>query len=257
MAISEDFLSGMLELSRIVVHQDSLEEAIQKITDLTARTLGPIDGVGLTLVEGVGPARSAAEGKVGRVAGRSSTPVNVRTAAYSSDWVLEVDKVQYESGEGPCLNAIADGERHEVPDMKTDDQYPGFSERAAKEGVGSTLALPLKTGNQVIGAMNLYSRSKEAFDEELIPLAEAFATQVAAALGNIDAYKKAVELAHNLEQAMESRATIEQAKGMIMVQGGCNADEAFQTLVTASQTRNRKLRDIATEIVEAASQEVT
>ena len=253
MAISEDFLSGMLELSRIVVHQDSLEEAIQKITDLTARTLGPIDGVGLTLVEGVGPARSAAEGKVGRVAGRSSTPLKVRTAAYSSDWVVEVDEVQYESGEGPCLNAIADGERHEVPNMETDDQYPSFSERATKEGVGSTLALPLKAGSEAIGAMNLYSRSKTPFDEELVQLAEAFAAQVAAALANLDAYKKAVELAQNLEHAMESRATIEQAKGMIMAQRRCTPDEAFQTLVTASQTRNEKLRDIAAEIVEAAT----
>jgi GAF domain-containing protein len=252
LALSDDFLAGMLELSRIMIHQDSLEDALQKITDLAASTLGAVDGVGLTLVEGVGPRHAVAEGKVGKVAGRSSTPLKVRTAAYSSDWVVDVDETQYEAGEGPCLHAIADGKSHEVPDVSKDDKYPEFSESASKQGVQSALALPLKSDEKVTGAMNLYSRQKEAFDQELVKLAEAFATHVAAAIGNIDSYKKAVELAENLQQAMESRATIEQAKGMIMLQRKCTDEEAFQTLVAASQARNQKLRDIAAEVVEAA-----
>lgn len=252
MALTENFLSGMLELSKIMVRQDPVEDTIQEITDLAAHTLGPIDGVGLTLVEGVGPDSSAAEGNVGRVSGRSSTPVKVRTAAYSSEWVIEVDEAQYSSGEGPCLHAIADGECHEVPDMESEERYPSFSKLASREGVGSALALPLKAGEQVSGAMNIYSRTRDAFDEELVQLAEAFATHVAAAIGNIDSYRKAMELAENLQHAMESRATIEQAKGMIMLQRKCTDDEAFQTLVAASQARNQKLRDIATDVVESA-----
>jgi len=251
-ALSENFLSGMLELSKIMVRQDSLEDTLQEITDLCARSLGAIDGVGLTLIEGEGPDTSVAEGNVGVVAGRSSASVKVRTAAYSSQWVIEVDEAQYRSGEGPCLNAIADGKRHEVVDVENEDGYPSFSALASREGVGSALAVPLKAGERVIGAMNMYSRTKETFDEELVQLAEAFATHIAAAIGNIDAYQSAIELAENLKHAMESRATIEQAKGMIMLQRNCTADEAFQTLVAASQARNQKLRDIAAEVVQSA-----
>lgn len=69
----------------------------------------------------------------------------------------------------------------------------------------------------------------------------------------IDAYRLAVEKAENLEHALESRGVIEQAKGMIMLQRRCSADDAFQTLVAASQARNKKLREIAQEVVGAAT----
>ncbi|MCA1693419.1 MAG: ANTAR domain-containing protein [Actinobacteria bacterium] len=251
MAISEEFIRGMLELSRVTVHQESLEETLQHITSLTARGVGGIDGVGLTLVEGIGPSRSWAEGKVGQVAGRSSTPTAVRTSAHSSQWVLTIDECQYEAGEGPCLMSIADGKHHEASVERGGD-FPGFLERAATHGLKSSAAVPLENEGKALGALNLYSRSSDTFDDETIKTAEQFAMLISAALGNIDAYRSAVELAHNLEAAMESRATIEQAKGMIMMERGCTADEAFQTLVAASQARNKKLRDIAIEIVDGA-----
>ncbi|MEA2452187.1 MAG: hypothetical protein QOG04_897 [Actinomycetota bacterium] len=245
----------MSALSDILAHEQSLDAAIQSVTDLAARALPGVDGVGLTLIEGVGPGRSAAEGKVKSVAGRTNGPVTVRTATHSAPWVLTVDEDQYATGEGPCLQAIIDGQMHVVPKSSEDMVYPEFSRLAHDQGAESTAAMPLRAGDQVIGAMNLYSKSEGAFDDENLALAQTFAAHVAAALTNIEAYGKAVDLAKNLQVAMDSRAVIEQAKGMIMLQRRCTADEAFQTLVAASQARNKKLHSIAEEVVEGATLE--
>lgn len=240
-------------MTDILAHEQSLDAAIQRVTDLAAGALPAVDGVGLTLIEGVGPNRSSAEGKVKSVAGRSNKPVVVRTATHSDKWVIEVDKHQYATGEGPCLQAIIDGLMHVISNSSEDQEFPHFSRLANQQGVASTAAMPLRAGDQVIGAMNLYSKTENGFDDENLALAQTFAAHTAAALANIEAYGKAVDLAKNLQVAMDSRAVIEQAKGMIMMQRRCSADDAFQTLVAASQARNRKLREIAEEVVDGAS----
>lgn len=81
-----------------------------------------------------------------------------------------------------------------------------------------------------------------------------FAAQAAIVLANAQAYWDARTLSEQMSEAMEHRSTIEQAKGIIMAGGGRNADEAFQVLVRASQRENRKLRDVAAEIVQHAQQ---
>lgn len=243
----------MSALSDILAHEQSLDAAIQSVTELAARALPGVDGVGLTLIEGVGPGSSAAEGKVKSVAGRTNGPVIVRTATHSDRWVIDVDKHQYATGEGPCLQAIIDGQMHVVSKSSDDREYPEFSELAHHQGVASTAGMPLRAGDQVIGAMNLYSKTEDAFDDENLALAQTFAAHTAAALANIEAYGSAVDLAKNLQVAMDSRAVIEQAKGMIMMQRQCSADDAFQTLVAASQARNKKLRDIAQEVVDTSN----
>jgi AmiR/NasT family two-component response regulator len=111
------------------------------------------------------------------------------------------------------------------------------------------LSLPMSTGSKVIGALNLYSRDADVFSTEEVSIAEVVtahadvASRVAATLFG---HK---ELAAELRTALESRAAIEQAKGIIMATTRCDADTAFRTLVQQSQHENRKLRDIALELV--------
>ena len=105
----------------------------------------------------------------------------------------------------------------------------------------------------MIAAINLYSREVNAFTDADMALAEEIAAVAAVAVTNATLYESAAELAAGLEQAMKSRATIEQAKGIIMATSRCPPDEAFSLLVKASQRENRKLREIAAEIVERYS----
>ena len=117
----------------------------------------------------------------------------------------------------------------------------------------STLSLPLIVHGEPIGAINLYAEVQTAFDDEHQRIAELFASQAAFVLANAQAYWDARDLSENLEQAMLSRAVIEQAKGIIMATVRCDADGAMDILKNQSQTQNIKLREIAGEIVRNTS----
>ena len=164
-----------------------------------------------------------------------------------------VDQVQYDHDDGPCLRSLRTGQVITVDDMATDSRWPWFSEVAMAQGIRSSVSVPMDVaGNRedVIGALNIFSADPEGFNAETIRALESFAHQAAIVMANARAYWGAVELAEQLQRAMESRATIEQAKGILMAQSRITPDEAFQLLVRASQRENRKLREIAAGIVE-------
>jgi GAF domain-containing protein len=123
---------------------------------------------------------------------------------------------------------------------------------AAAHGISATLSLPLSARGESLGALNLYSRAA-VFDQFVTEQAEVFARQAAIVLSNAQVYWDARQLGENMRQAMQSRSAIDQAIGILMADGGRSPDEAFQLLVRASQRENRKLRDIAAEIVQRVS----
>ena len=101
-----------------------------------------------------------------------------------------------------------------------------------------------------MGALNMYSETKAEYDAAAREVGCSFADQLGVAAATVTMYAESYELSRQLQQAMESRAVIEQAKGILMGAQRCSPDGAFQILVRASQNQNRKLRAIATEIVE-------
>jgi GAF domain-containing protein len=172
----------------------------------------------------------------------------MRTAAHSSPWVELVDEDQYTTGEGPCIDAIHRATVISLKDLD-DPRYPRFCTRAREEGLGSVLALPLTVNDRTVGALNLYSREPDAFDADAQDLARNFAAQAAIALVNIELYEGATKLNDQLNEAMDSRAVIEQAKGILMGREHCDADQAFELLKAMSQTENVKVREVATLLV--------
>jgi AmiR/NasT family two-component response regulator len=114
------------------------------------------------------------------------------------------------------------------------------------------LSVPLPVQRQVIGALNLYATELGVFDPEVVTLAEQFGDYAAVAIANTTLYMSAALLAEQMQAAMTSRAVIEQAKGMLMVQRKCDADAAFDILVELSQHSHRKLREVAQVVVEHA-----
>jgi GAF domain-containing protein len=113
--------------------------------------------------------------------------------------------------------------------------------------------MPLPVQRNVTGARNFYASRTDAFDEEAITLAETFAGHAAVAVANAHLYETTAALAEQMRQAMQSRAVIEQAKGIIMRERNCTADEAFNILVQLSQQSHRKLREVAQMLVEQVS----
>jgi GAF domain-containing protein len=137
--------------------------------------------------------------------------------------------------------------------MSSENRWPDWTPRALEAGVNSTLSIGLPIDQQVSGALNIYATEPEAFDDEAVGVAQTFARYAAVALANAHLYDATTTLAEHMRIAMESRAVIEQAKGIIMGDRRCTADEAFRILAKLSQETNRKLRDVAGAIVAQAA----
>jgi GAF domain-containing protein len=117
----------------------------------------------------------------------------------------------------------------------------------------SALSLPLALDGQVAAALNLYARHARAFSASDREVARALAGQCTAALEVILHQTDQALLREQLDAALRSRAVIDQALGILMAQQRCTAREAFDLLRQASQHRNRKLRDVAADVVTAGT----
>ena len=176
------------------------------------------------------------------------------TTAATDDVVAQIDQAQYDVDAGPCLDAFRHGRVFRIDETLDDDlPWPEFRAAAVLNGVHSTLSLPLAANGDTIGALNLYSRRPGTFPEGIESQVERFTEPAAVLLLNAYMLWDARRLADNLETALETKAVIEQAKGMLMAQQGIDADTAFDVLRRASQRENVKLRDIAQRLVDQVS----
>ncbi|MGN9777188.1 GAF and ANTAR domain-containing protein [Micromonospora sp. H33] len=171
------------------------------------------------------------------------------TVAASDDLAAQADEIQYSADEGPCLHALRGGRVVEVVDLREDERWCRYREHALRLGIVSSLSLPMTVDRETVGALNLYATLPGAFTEGARQHAVAFTAQAAAALAIILRQADQALLHQQLTDAMASRSVIDQALGVLMGQQRCTATEAFALLRQASQHRNRKLRDVAAEII--------
>jgi GAF domain-containing protein len=164
----------------------------------------------------------------------------------------EIDTAQYETGRGPGLDAFRRQKAYRIDSVAREDRWPEFTADAARHGVTATLSVPLSARGKSMGALSLYSRSTP-FDDEAAAAAAVFASQAAIVLANAQVYWDARQLSENLREALRSRAAIDQAVGILMAGGGRTPEQAFQLLVAVSQRENRKLRNIAADVIERAA----
>jgi GAF domain-containing protein len=174
-----------------------------------------------------------------------------RTAAATGQLAVDLDESQYRHGYGPCLHAARTAEVIEIVDTRTEPRWHEYVLQAAGHGNLSSLSVPLAIDEeeQVTGALNLYAREAGAFDADSRAVAQSFGPYAAVAAGNLYSYQNARALADNLQVALESRAIIDQAKGVLIERHRLTAEQAFQVLAQASMTANHKLRDIAEHLV--------
>jgi transcriptional regulator with GAF, ATPase, and Fis domain len=171
------------------------------------------------------------------------------TIAATDDKTYELDRRQYVLHDGPCLDAARRQQINRWTRREAEQLWPDFTSLAEEMDLHSYLSAGLGLAGRRLGALNLSSHSPDGFsqlDEELISL---FTVPAAAAIVVVGRYSEARDLAAQLEHALRSRAVIDQAIGIVMAESRCDADQAFATLSRASNNRNMKLRDLATEIV--------
>jgi GAF domain-containing protein len=210
------------ELAGLALSEHSLHSMLQSVADLAKRVMPGDIEASVSLL----------------VADRATTVV------YTGQLALDLDESQYGRGYGPCLHAAGTGEPVEISDARTDPRWADYMQRAVQRGSLSSLSIPLGSP-ETRAALNIYAREAAAFTEDNRPAARRFAHLAGVAVANMHGYQNARQLADNLEAAMESRAVIDQAKGILMERYKLTADEAFKLLAQASMAANRKLRDIA------------
>lgn len=169
--------------------------------------------------------------------------------AGSDEIAADLDQVQDEAGEGPCLEAISTGEPVEVTDPASLLKWPAWRHRAVALRLRKAMSLPLSTRGQALGALNIYSTSRLPFTSVERDAAQRFAAQATGALMMAIRLAEFAELTAHLETALRTRGVIDQAKGVIMAENRCSAEEASMILQRASQNRNIVLRHLAAQIV--------
>jgi GAF domain-containing protein len=174
------------------------------------------------------------------------------TAAHAGELSLLLDERQYRRGHGPCLDAARSGTELHLRDMANETRWPDYTPGAAAAGAACSLSIPLPVQDRVVGALNLYGAVRNAFSEDAIEVARAVASFAAAAVVNATVLESSQATALQMQQAMASRAVIEQAKGLLMGQRRCTAEEAFELLRQLSQDTGRKLREIAKILLDTA-----
>jgi GAF domain-containing protein len=173
------------------------------------------------------------------------------TVAYTGQLAVDLDETQYEHGHGTCLHAARTGGITEISDTRTDPRWRDYTARAVEQGNLSSLSVPLLIDEeqQVSGALNIYARRPDAFDDDSRAAAIRFGPYGAVAAGNLYAYQRARNMADNLQAALESRAVIDQAKGVLIERYKLTPDQAFQLLARVSMNANLKVRDVADHLV--------
>ncbi len=164
----------------------------------------------------------------------------------------DLDAVQDATGRGPCIDACRSGAVRGITSTRTETRWPEYTRRAFALGIGSVLAVPLVADDGVLGSLNLHARREQAFGATDVDAARLVATHAAMAVANAQVAVATGALAGQLREALVARATIEQAKGVLVARSHCTPDEAFATLVRRSQHENRKLRLVAEDILRDA-----
>lgn len=179
------------------------------------------------------------------------------TVASTDELTLRLDERQYAGERGPCLDALDNSIPVFVTDMTTETRWAPYPEQAAELGVRSAMAYPLINEDKSIGALNFYAMHQLAPDTSLQARAAQLADRAAGALAlGLRMARQTAEL-ENLRIALTSRSSIDQAIGILMAQQRCSAEEAFDLLRRASQSRNIKLREVATQIVAGIERSAT
>jgi len=223
-----DFASALAEAARTINQPRTVEETLETIAHTARSSVPGFDEVGISLVHKDG---------------------SVETKAATGELVWQLDKLQYDLNEGPCVSSLRDEPVIIVDHIAHEQRWNAFVPEAVKLGLKAQMALRLYVDEDgTIGGINLYSTSSDTIADDAPAVAEVFAAQAAVALGR-------VQEIHQLNEALQSRQQIGTAIGILMERYKVDQQGAFAFLSRLSSHSNVKLRDVAARIVEDAAQQ--
>lgn len=217
---------GVERLGEVVLVSTTVDCVLELVVEITVGEVGTAAGASVA---------------VERPAGGTGLVASVR--------VESLAPVEYACGRGPGVEAMHRSERCHTEVASALERWPEFAASALQAGVLSVLALPLRVDDRTFGALVLYATEEAGFGPDAIRAAEAVAAQSAVTVSNALALEAARAATDHLQESVKSRGVIGQAQGLLMARHGCSGDDAFARLRQSSQLGNRKLRDVAAELV--------
>ncbi|WP_129336172.1 ANTAR domain-containing protein [Cellulomonas endophytica] len=220
--------AGFVEMCALPAQDLDPRALLQRVATVVERALPGTDAVSVELGSAAAPTALA-----------STSPV-----------ADELDGLQVQTGQGPCVTAPESHETVLTGDVSADPRWPRLAARARAAAARSVVAVPLVVDGEPAGAINCYATRTAAYGEAEVQTAELLAAAAGAVLAEVRQKQRLRDLAGQLDEALRSRAVIDEAKGIVMARRGGTPDEAFAFLARLSQQRNVKVRDLAASIVE-------
>ena len=213
------------------IHSDDevVDAALRLATTLTRSVVGGADGVSVSLRR---------RGKLSTVAATDQT-------------ISSMDATQYETGEGPCVDASTQGHRLYAESLDEESRWPSFTPRARALGIRAILSSPLLVENRAVGALNIYSRTPAAFTPEAQALASKFARATSTILNAAETDETDDYLSVRFLGALRAREVIAQAQGVLMERDGLAEHDAYSVLRRLSLEKGRPLQERAEVIIES------
>ena len=183
----------------------------------------------------------------------ADTSGTLNLMAATSEAMEMVELFQVQSDEGPCRDSFHEGVTVNTADLADEsDRWPRFAPVAARAGFRAAHAFPLRLRGQVLGALGLFRVEPVPLRRSEIATAQALADVATVALLSSRGIADSHLVTARLEEALNSRIAIEQAKGIIAESLGCGVEEAFASLRRFARTGQKRLSDVAQEVVDGS-----
>lgn len=232
----DDLQTGLDSLAGLVAGSLTLSQVLAEVAASAVRAIPGAEGASVAVLR--------PETQDHRVAERVA----------SAPFVAEIEDIQHvRLREGPSITAVRQRRPVRSGSLGGEKQtWPRFGPKVGRLGVHSALAVPLLLPDQVVGAICVYAHGKDAFDDDAARFGELLAKPAAVAVHNAWVLAEALALTDHLKAALATRPVIDQAIGIIRSRTGCTAEDAFAKLIALSQSAQRKLADVAGQIVDEA-----
>lgn len=221
--LPQESVDRLHSVTKLLATQRTLPAKLEAVVALVERTIPSCHAAGITLLI-------------------DETPT---TAAVSDRLAVEIDLVQYRTGEGPCLAAISERSIIRIDILGEDSRFTRFAPGALDHEINSVLSIPLAVSDRVVGALNLYSHQPSAFDADTEEAVRPMADIAAEAIATSPLYAFALDLVEGLVETLESQALINQAAGVIMAGEGRTAEQALDRLRQLALASGKSIRAVA------------
>jgi GAF domain-containing protein len=176
------------------------------------------------------------------------------TVAVDDRVTLEIDLLQYEKREGPCITALG-GQQIRVGYVPADERFPHFAVGAADRRVLSVLSTPILERGTVLGTVNLYSDRPDAFGQEAQDIARVISAEAATAVRKSKFLTTARAAREQLQERYDESVQTSRAQGALMVMYDCSAEQALDLLRNAAETNRERLLLTAERILSSMQEE--